>query len=488
MGLRPRSQLALRVGAGLGVVLLLFVVALLVTLKAYRNIEAAESEVARLDHAKHAGHGVAAMVRELHLQQAHLLLSQNPDSLTPYQTGLAAAHEATHHLVTTVPSYQDRQEAQAIRSATQEIEKLFSATVLSALKAGNYQKAIEAQDQVEERVRQVVHQVHVLNHHLEERAQTALEAAREVRASAWQVTVTIFALAFLAAVATGWILMRSIEKPIEVLRSGALRIAQGDLVTPIHWPYQDEFSELAETFNQMSAQLEQKQAEKLSRQRLELLERVTAGVAHELNNPLGVILGYLKLMKRDGSYSEERFAIVEDEARQCQRLVEDLREVVRPPEIKLSPVELRSLLRDTCARLAQSDSSQGIALSPPPAGDEAWVLADESRLRQVLGNLLTNAVQAVQSQEQGQVRLELSQVGENYLLQVFDNGPGVATEDLERIFDPFYTTKQDGTGLGLALSRSLMEAQQGQLTFEASPEGSCFQISLQRAKAPEYES
>lgn len=483
---KPRGRLALRVGAGFGVVLLLFVIALLVTRKAFSDVSAAEAEVARLDRAKHAGHAVAALVREQYIRQAHTIITRDASRSAAYEAATRAVEEATHHLVEAVPSAEDQVKARRVALAAKEVDRVFRAQVLPRLAAsaqGDLQPATE--QAVERAVYEVVEQVQALNRDLEARAQRALERAAQVRRRAELFTTACFGLAMLAAALLGWALTRAIARPIEVLRSGAIRIAGGDLRHRISWDSDDELGQLATTFNKMTEELARHQEERLRAQRLNLLGQVTAGVAHELNNPIGVILGYLKLMKRDGAVTPDRLEIVEDEARQAQRIVQDLLEVVRPAELVPEAVDAAQVAKDVLGRLEESGAARGVELiAPAVPGPTAWV--DGPRLQQVLRNVLSNALDA--SPDGAKVEVTATQKGEVVEIRVRDGGPGVDPALADRIFEPFYTTKESGTGLGLALSRSLVEAHGGALYVDladAGP-GAAFVIQLP-AQAPDSE-
>ncbi len=472
------SRLALRVGGAFSVVLLLFVLALVVTQKAFSDISEAESEVARLDHAKHAGHAVAALVREQYRHQAHTVITRSEARMRDYTAATDKVREATDQLIEAVPTTQDRDKAKAVAGAADEVDCVFRQEVLPALHSHDEATLLARHQDIERHVAAVADRVQALNHDLEARARVALERAKAVRAQAQLLTLVFFALAMLAAGLLGGALMRSIARPVDALRAGAQRIAQGDLGHQIEWASPDELGDLARTFNRMSADLATHQRERLRTQRLQLLGQVTAGVAHELNNPIGVILGYLKLIRRDGQVTPERIDILEDEARQSQRIVQDLLQVARPSELEPETLCVQSLIQDVVDRLTETNAAPGVRLhAASPAGPEVW--ADGPRLRQVLKNLIVNAVDV--SPPDGTVTITVKEQDGAVCIRVQDEGPGVPTEAKEQIFDPFFTTKSDGTGLGLALSRSLVEAHGGSLDLADSDGGAAFVITLAKA-------
>src|SRR5262249_17860576 len=152
-----------------------------------------------------------------------------------------------------------------------------------------------------------------LNDALERRSNAARTRAEELRAQARFATIACFALAIALAAGLGLWLTRTIVRRVESLRQGARRVGSGDLAARIDLPGNDEFSELAASFNQMAASLANEQAALVRSQKLASIGQVAAGVAHELNNPLSVILGYTKLLRAHPGPHAEDLAIIDDE-------------------------------------------------------------------------------------------------------------------------------------------------------------------------------
>ena len=146
---------------------------------------------------------------------------------------------------------------------------------------------------------------------------------------------------------------------MSALRSGTRRLGDGDLSARVFLDGQDEFSELAHAFNDTAASLARNQGQLLRSQMLASVGQVAAGVAHEINNPLGIILGYVKLMRRKpGTADDEGLRVIEDEAVQCQRVVQGLLDLARTPTLIPEPVDLGTLARECVDRFLTSDRSR----------------------------------------------------------------------------------------------------------------------------------
>jgi signal transduction histidine kinase len=217
----------------------------------------------------------------------------------------------------------------------------------------------------------------------------------------------------------------------------------------------------------------------LQSERLAGVGRLAAGVAHEINNPLGVILGYTRLLRKKavGSLADD-LAIVEEEVLRCQEIVEGLLDFSRPVEAGSQRVDLRGLCDDVVARFAESSPSPGVTVTVAGQGGAAGTA---SKLRQVLLNLIKNAVEA--AAPAGSVDIHVSENDQRSQVTVRDSGHGLDSEARERLFEPFFTNKPRGTGLGLAVSQAIARAHGGEIVAEPPGQGgACFVLRLPRPK------
>jgi len=457
-------------------VLVLFAAALGVELFTLRRIAEAEAEAARLDHAKHAGHMAAAQVREQYIHQAHTLIEFGEGHLGHYAKVVEATRQTIAHLQSVAETAADAALATQIARLAEQNDREFREHVVPAIRAGRRDGVAELGDQLESVVDRVVELNAKLNDGLELRSANAQDRAEHLRAQAQVATIACFALAIGLAAGLGWWLTRAIVRRVESLRQGARRIGSGDLAARIELTGDDEFAELATSFNQMAASLAREQAALVRSQKLASIGQVAAGVAHELNNPLSVILGYTKLLRAESNTNADELRIIDDEARQCQRIVQELLDLARPHRLEVEPVDLAILAREAVDRLddagALHDRKVEIVANAPVV-----VPADAGRLRQVIANIVINAAEA--TAPTGKIVIDARAGAEAATLTIADDGPGIAPKLLAQIFDPFVTTKPHGTGLGLAIAQAIVEAHGGRISVASSPEtGTCVSLQL----------
>jgi len=280
------------------------------------------------------------------------------------------------------------------------------------------------------------------------------------------------------ALLIGIFLARTISRPVRELTGATRRVAGGELGYQVPVRTSDELGELAESFNQMSTDLAQ--ANQARRQ-------MTADVAHDLRTPLSVILGFTEALS-DGKLqgSPQMYDVMHNEAQHLNHLIDDLRilSLADAGELPLNrrPVTPLDLLEKTAASYQVQAQKKEISLRVDAAPALPVVSVDPDRLAQVLSNLTANAIR--HTPPGGEIVLSAVSEGENTLLQVKDNGPGIASDDLPFIFHRFYrgdrSRQHNGeSGLGLAIAKSIVEAHGGTITVNSTPgQGSTFTITL----------
>lgn len=213
-------------------------------------------------------------------------------------------------------------------------------------------------------------------------------------------------------------------------------------------------------------------------QRLKALGEMAAGVAHEIRNPLNGIEGFASLLRRDlpddGRAMHYVDAII-DGVRHLNHTVTGLLDYTRPQQPQCRAVPVVELVR-SCVELVEAQAREDDGPPPVIAIADAWgsqrFSLDPTQIRQVLLNLIQNALHMHPDPAQARVQVGLERGPDGSLsLIVDDNGPGVATEDRERIFTPFYTTRAEGTGLGLAVAHTMVQLHGGELRLDDSPLG-----------------
>jgi signal transduction histidine kinase len=228
----------------------------------------------------------------------------------------------------------------------------------------------------------------------------------------------------------------------------------------------------------LEAEVRERTQQLLEAERLATMGNLLAGVAHELNNPLSVILGHAQLLTKNVTDNQTRVRAgkINEAAARCTRIVRNFLTMARRRAPERTQVALDQLCRETVELLAYELRVQDIEVECDLAPDAPSVWADGHQLQQVLVNLITNAQHAMRDAPPPR-RLRLTtryDAGrERVAVSVSDTGPGIAPEIQGRIFEPFFTTKPDGlgTGLGLALCRGFIEAHGGTIRVETPPGG-----------------
>ena len=228
-------------------------------------------------------------------------------------------------------------------------------------------------------------------------------------------------------------------------------------------------------------------------QRLASLGTMSTGIAHEINNPLAIIkesAGFMRVVLEDAEELPERELLfkglekIEKSVDRARRITHQLLGYVRKHGHDLTPVDIRQLTEDTVALIKQKTIAKKVSVQWDTApGSQMLMYTDPFQVRQVLINLLENAVDAVDTN--GEIRLALYRKKQSVCLEVKDNGSGITPENMQKIFDPFFTTKpnvsenESGTGLGLFVVHKIMTALSGSIQVDSEPgDGATFTICL----------
>lgn len=277
-------------------------------------------------------------------------------------------------------------------------------------------------------------------------------------------------------VATGaWFLTRRIDRGVAELEAG-LRMMEADPALPLPLSGILELDRIGSGITRLTAaflnnQARQAELERRLRQtdRLAALGRLVAGVAHELRNPLASVKLKLQLTRRSLDHPDQiltSFDVIEEEVGKMNRLVERLLSLARPSHPSPSKSDPSHFVKERLVLWENRATSQGTILefcSAAPASEPIHM--DRDRVGQIVDNLIANALDALVG-EGGRMTIEVERIAPNeILIAVSDNGPGVPEEKIERIFEPFCTTRREGTGLGLFLSAEMARGLGGTLDY-----------------------
>jgi two-component system NtrC family sensor kinase len=225
--------------------------------------------------------------------------------------------------------------------------------------------------------------------------------------------------------------------------------------------------------------------------KLASIGELSSGVAHEINNPLGVILGYTQLLLRGEPNDSERYAdlkTIEKHVRNCKTIVEDLLSFSRKSETEKKMIDIHRIINDVIAFVQHHSNIEHIAIKKDFSQSVKSLLFDEKKIKQVLINLLMNAIHAVGNKGNIGISTELNGSEGDLIIKVADDGHGIEPRHLKKIFDPFFTTKPtgEGTGLGLSVSYGIIQNHGGRIHVESEPgAGTVFSVVLPTTLSPQ---
>ncbi len=444
---------------------------------AHRDGDKALDEVMAAEEGIESVLRLAIALRDAYAHQAHVVILNNTSHVHHY----GASFDATRRALVEARRRLDGTEHEAldrIERITTDLDRNFR-TNIAPLVPGAPAAFAVPHDTALHLLEQGQEVVDGLAERLDARAQTARARAESVHRRAAEQIALVFIGALLLAVMVALFMYRSVAGPLRALETGTRKLGGGELGTRIDVRRDDELGVLARRFNEMAQELEARELRMLEAERLAGVGKVAAGVAHEINNPLSVILGYARLIEKQGGPAAQDAHIILDEVERCRVIVAGLLDLSRAPTLARAPLDLEELTKDVVARTASAGPGLDVAVA---VHGVSLVEADEGKVRQIVTNLLVNAREAAPAQ---QIDVVIDDAGDAVRLSVRDRGAGVAPELRQKLFEPFFTTKAKGTGLGLAVSASLARAHGGSLRLVDDPEifGARFDLVLPK-RAP----
>ena len=285
------------------------------------------------------------------------------------------------------------------------------------------------------------------------------------------------------------VLTYTVQRPMVELQRKIAQLGAGDLNASVSFARRnDEIGDLGRNFNHMVQQLRETREEierlhhtQMSRaEHLATLGELATGLAHEIRNPLAGIAGVIEIIGRDLPQSSPACAVVREVRQEIGRInhiVTDLLQTARPHPPQVRKSDLNTTVEHAVMLGRQQALAKSIKITLQKNASLRPVEHDSDQIHQVMLNLLLNALQAIEVN--GEVRVTVKALGEMAAVEVADNGRGMAPEQLPNIFRPFYTTKGDGTGLGLSLARRIVEDHHGRIDVtSALGQGTTFTVVL----------
>ncbi len=290
------------------------------------------------------------------------------------------------------------------------------------------------------------------------------------------------------------VLTYTVQRPMVELQQKIAQLGGGDLSVTVSFARRnDEIGDLGRNFNQMVQQLRESRAEierlhrtQMSRaEHLATLGEMATGLAHEIRNPLAGIAGVIEIIGRDLPATSPARSVVKDVRQEIARInhiVTDLLQTARPHPPTVRRSDLNTTVEHAVMLGRQQALAKSVEITLHKDSSLPEVEHDSDQIHQVLLNLLLNALQAIDAD--GKIAVTLKPQGATAIVEVADNGRGISPDHLPNIFRPFYTTKGDGTGLGLSLARRIVEDHHGRIDVtSAVGKGTTFAVVLPLQRA-----
>ena len=301
------------------------------------------------------------------------------------------------------------------------------------------------------------------------------EFYRTADALKWRIALHVLLLPLLIGlIAAGLVFLaaRMLTEPIHNMITVIRKVKQGRLDEQMTVAGRDELGELAIAFNRMTRMLRKNkelEAALAQQGKMASLGVLSSGVAHEINNPLGVILGYAGYLEKKIPADDPNFSYIHEikrESKRCKKIVQDLLSYSRTPKPVLEPADINQLLRQIIDFAGNHTDLHHVTIKQDLAAEIPQISVDADQLRQVAINLLLNAGSA--SPQDGEIHVSTRLEDDRFIrIEFSDFGAGIAEDNLEKIFEPFFTTKARGTGLGLAITKQIIDMHQGEICIDS---------------------
>ncbi|MFQ5604528.1 MAG: PAS domain-containing sensor histidine kinase [bacterium] len=294
----------------------------------------------------------------------------------------------------------------------------------------------------------------------------------------------------LLSLATVMLFIRSVDRPIQELRAAMNAIERGELSTRIHITSKDELGQLASGMNAMAAQLQESRRQLLEHHRQELSQsealakigELAAGLAHEIKNPISGIVFAMNSIIRESDPDDHRQEIFKEIVKQANRAeqnVESLLSFARQSRLEKFSTNLNSVVERLLLFIQRQPDMSSIEVKSELDPKLPDVMVDPKQMEQVLINLIINAVHAMPNGGTLTIKTQLDASKKKVTISIKDTGVGIMESSKEKIFQPFFTTKENGVGLGLAMCKEIISRHAGIISFDSKlGKGTIFTIEL----------
>ena len=417
--------------------------------------------VQKVDDGARATHQALALslsVREQYIHEAHTILEGNATHLHHHDAWVRRAAEQARELEKSLPPDQVGR-ARRIARTSRELDQLFAERIVPAALSGD-----------DERVRAAHHEAELLANRsqvdsdaLVQALEARVAAIHEEALARSRLAVLVASFGTLLLACLGILLFvrlrRAVIVPLGSLTRAAQRVARGETGTPLGLVGSAEVATVAEAFDGMNAELAVRGRQLVHVERMAALGELAQVVADAIREPCAVVQERVAAYRERPDYASMRdeLGILLEELESCHRIVDDLSLWAAVPRIELSETPIAEIVKNAMDRFRATELGARVELDADV--EPATLSVDALRIRQVLNNLLRNAAEA--SPEGAVISVTGRPLSEGYELAVRDHGAGIPIESLERVFEPFYSRRSGGSGLGLAVCHGLVVAHGG---------------------------
>jgi len=312
----------------------------------------------------------------------------------------------------------------------------------------------------------------------------ALKSTFQALSDAFSNQVLIIAaLSILLAGIIATPIARTITRPVSDLVEANRRLAQGDMSVHVNVNGGGELALLGHSFNRMVKELDQIQKELLQKEKLASMGQLAAGVAHEINNPLGTILLFSDMMYKETAEDDPHrndLKMIIEETKRCKSIVSDLLDFSRQKNVIAQNINIHNLVDQVIKGLQAQPAFQDVKFKRNFDPDITSIKVDPDQMQQVFINLFKNSAEAMEAE--GTITITSKMIDHNWLeINISDTGSGIPKDNLDKIFSPFFTTKSfdKGTGLGLSIVYGIIKMHHGQISVQSQVgKGTTFVITL----------
>lgn len=412
---------------------------------------------------------LAMAVREQYMHQAHWLIERDDEHLERSHRRLKSVERGIRVLRPLLPA-PERYRLDAVASDSHALDDHFRDAIRPAARRSDMASVAREHHRAQQISQRASEQADAIARAVEHKM--ASSHASATRATRLGLLSGGFCILFVLALSVGHTLhlRRVVLKPLKHLSNAAHRYGAGEFGLRLGTIGDGELQVVAQAFDRMAEELDAREKRLVASERMAAIGQLAAGVAHEINNPIGIIRGYLKTMGTDSPPEslQEELTILDEEAAACQRIAEDLVAFSRTPQLRCESTAMGQLLGETVRRFQESPDCQDVRIQVDAEASDAF--ADSGRIRQVVLNLLINAVQVSAPESEVAIVGRVLESG-GYEVTVSDRGSGVAPQDHAKIFEPFFSKRKGGSGLGLAVCQGIVQAHSGTIQVEDRPGG-----------------